>query len=322
MMFSNKVLKRFVKDYSLPIQVIQQPYFDYYLNLYDDDFQSKQKFKLLQTAISKYDNEEAFLNQYYIIRDTIINAIKNTKSFIEFNNMKMDNFNVPNNNYPKHDIFNLGNIDKYFISIDLKKANFQALKYFNKEIVLDCNTYQELISKFTDMEYMKESKYLRQVIFGNMNPKRQVKLERYIIEKILNYLLEKKLFKDSSIRMVSNDEIIFELEFSEAYDVWKDDYLKLVELIKNNINIDVDIEVFKLKNIGNTKYFVKHFINKTGFELMCVPLVYHAQVYKKFKGMEIIDNDLLFFYENQVCKFLNPINFEEETDNEYSRSEE
>lgn len=313
-MFSNKILKRFVKDYSLPIQVVQQPYFDYYLNLYNNDYNTKEKFNLLKDAISKYNSEEEFLNQYYIIRDNIINSTKTTKSFQEFNTMNLDKFNVPNKNYPKHDIFNLGNVDKYFMSIDLTKANFQALKYFNKEIVLNCDTYNDLISMYTDLNYMKESKYLRQVIFGNMNPKRQVKIERYIIEKVLNYILEKNFFKEDSIRMVSNDEIIFELEFSEAYDVWKDDFIKLKELIAKNINADVDIEVFKLTNIGDTKYFVKHFINKDGFELMCIPIVYHAQVYKKFKNLQIEDYDLLFFYENQVCNFLNPINFEKESD--------
>jgi len=34
-MFSNHLLRRFVKDYSLPIQLIQKPYFSYYIELYD-----------------------------------------------------------------------------------------------------------------------------------------------------------------------------------------------------------------------------------------------------------------------------------------------
>jgi hypothetical protein len=311
-MFSNKVLKRFVKDYKLPIQVIQQPYFEYFLDLYNADYNAKEKYKLLEQAISKFDSEDIFLAEYYNIRDKVINSIKETEAFQDFNNMKLDDFNVPNKGYPAHDIFNLGNIDKYFISIDLKKANFQALKYFNKEIILNCNIYEDLIGMFTDMDYMKESKYLRQVIFGNMNPKRQVKMERYITEQILNYLLAKGFFKEKQIKMVSNDEMIFELDFAEAWDLWNEDYIKLINIIKDKLNFNVDIEVFKLNNINNTKYFVKKFINKTGYELMCVPLVYFAQVYKQYNNLQIEDNDLLFYYENQVCKFANPIEFEED----------
>jgi hypothetical protein len=54
-MFSNKVLKRFVKDYKLPIQVIQQPYFEYFLDLYNADYNAKEKYKLLEQVL---DNPE------------------------------------------------------------------------------------------------------------------------------------------------------------------------------------------------------------------------------------------------------------------------
>jgi len=34
-MINHKAHKRFVKDFSLPIQILQNPYFEYYKNLYD-----------------------------------------------------------------------------------------------------------------------------------------------------------------------------------------------------------------------------------------------------------------------------------------------
>lgn len=316
-MYSHAVLKRFVKDYSLPIQIVQEPYFMYFLNLYDKQYDIINKFNLLQEAIKQSGSEDNFLNEYYKIRDNIITSIEKLDKYKEYNTIKMDNYNVPNNSYPSHDIFNMSNVNKYFLSIDLKKANFQVLKLFYSELVFNSNTYQELIGKFTNLEYMKESKYLRQVIFGNMNPKRQIKLERFIIQKILDFILEKGFFKGNQIRMVSNDEIIFELEFSEDYDLWKADYIKLINSIKNDLNYEVDIEIYKLLNIeGSTKYFVKKFVNKTGYELMCIPIVYFAQIFKKYNDIQLEDNDLLFYYENQICKFINPLNFKSEDKSE------
>ena len=52
-MFAEKTLKIFIKDCSLPVQVLQEPYFSYFINLYDKDFQSKAKFQLLKDTINR-----------------------------------------------------------------------------------------------------------------------------------------------------------------------------------------------------------------------------------------------------------------------------
>lgn len=310
-MYSHKLLKRFVKDYKLPIQVVQEPYFSYFMDLYNSQYKTKEKFKLLQESRNKFNSDDEFLEEYYKIRDNVITTIKNVPEYKIYNEMDMKHFDILNYNFPKHDIFNMGNVDKYFISIDLKKANFQALKWLNSELVLNCDTYKEFLSKFTDLEYMHNSKYLREVIFGNMNPKRQVKVEKYMTNKILKLLLEYNIIKENEIRMFSNDELIFEKSSTETYELFND--IRVIDAIKNQLNFDVTIEKYKLKNVkGSTKYFVKEFINKPGYELMCIPLVYHSQVYKKYNNLPLDENDLVFFYENQVCKFIKPLNFWEE----------
>jgi len=306
-MYSHKLLKRFIKDYKLPIQVVQEPYFSYFMNLYDDQYRTKENFKLLKDARSQFDSDDEFLAEYYKIRDNVINTIKLLPEYKTYNEIDMKEYDIPNYNFPKHDIFNMGNINQYFISIDLKKANFQALKWWNDNIILGSNTYDEFLSKFTTLEYMKGSKYLREVIFGNMNPKRQIKIEKHINNLILEYLTTNGLFDTKDIKMFANDEIIFQLS---TYDL--ENYNNLSGIIRSEIGFDVDIEVFCLKNIkGSSKYFVKEFINKQGYKLMCIPLIYHAQVFKKYNKLSLNKNDLVFFYENQVCKFIEPLKWED-----------
>jgi hypothetical protein len=37
--------------------------------------------------------------------------------------------------------------DQYMISIDMTKANFNCLRLVSKEIVLGCDTYEEMVKK-------------------------------------------------------------------------------------------------------------------------------------------------------------------------------
>ncbi len=311
MVVLHKVLKRFVKDFKLPIQIVQEPYFSYFINLYNEQYNTKAKLKMLNNTLSNFESGEAFLDEYFKIRDNIIKTIEDTENYKQFINGKMDIYNFPNNNYPSRDVFNMGNINRYFISIDLKKANFQALRYFDKEIVLNCSTYEELISKFTDektFDYFKGSKYLRQVIFGNMNCKRQCKIQRYMTEQIINLLIKDTDFQVSDIKMVCNDEIILQVAEEKVNLLNSND---ITNMITDKLGFDIDIEIYKLENIkGSKDYFVKKFINKNGYELMCIPLVYHAQIYKAYNDMPLNENDLVFYYENQVCRFLEPLNLE------------
>lgn len=79
----------------------------------------------------------------------------------------------------------------------MKKANFTALRHYNKDIVGGKDTYEDFLGMFTDENYFKESKYIRQVIFGNVNPKRQITYEKFLMDKVLVKLLT--VFEKSSV---------------------------------------------------------------------------------------------------------------------------
>jgi len=310
-MFTEKILKTFTKDYSLPIQVLRDPYFSYFIDLYDKDYQSKAKLQLLKDTINLLGSEEKFFDLRHQICDDMIESIKETATYNEFATGDMDRFTVPNKSYPSKDIFRPKNAGRYFLSIDLKKANFQALKHFFPEAVFNCEDYRDLIGRFTDLDYFKDSKYLRQVIFGNLSPKRQKRIQRFMMEQILDWAVGEKIFEEKEVRMVSSDEIIVELEDPAVFGHTN----SLEGKIKNALGYDARVEAYRLETIGNSGFYVKKFVSKEGIELMCVPLVYFAQAYKKVNGLELDERDLCFMYENQVCKFLEPLDFGEEKEN-------
>lgn len=302
-MFSLEVRKRFVSDMKLSFPVLEDPYFDYYIELYDEMYNTSERLELLKNDISRFKSQEEFLKAYYEVRNNMIEALNN-EAFKKFNTMDMNDFSLGKVNYPKKDVFNVSNVGKIFVSIDLVKANFQALKYVDKDIVLGANTYEELVSNFTDMDYIKKSKYIRQVIFGNLNPKRTVTVERYLIQKVLNLLLYTKDVIEKEIKMVSNDEIVYEI--TNDLDIEKISNLRTI--IKEITDIDVDIEVYILKQIGNVKpFFIKEFLNKEGNEIMCVPQDFKPQVLKYLMGKETNEYDRSFINQGMIASYKDDI---------------
>jgi hypothetical protein len=212
----------------------------------------------------------------------------------------MSKYNIPVNQYSKHDVFNESNVDKYFVSIDLKKANFQAMKFHNPYLVLGFHTYEDMMRHFTNLDYMIQSKYIRQVIFGNMNPKRQIKIQQSLTYQIVNKLLESGI-ESKAIKMFSPDEVVFEVSNNLS-----SEDITMFYRICDDLELIVEVEYYKLKQIKPFKFFVKEY-DDGDYKFQCVPGIYHAQAFKMYNNLPINDYDLSFFHENQVARFLKPL---------------
>lgn len=325
MKYSEELAERFVKDYNIPIQITYSRYFWYFLELYEDDYSSYTKFEsLIKEIKEKYNSDEdMFLKEYYKVRNEIIETINNSQSYQNFNNMDMNVFNK-NKNYgiSKNDVFKENNIGKNFLSIDLTKANFQALKFVDKNIVLGCENYEDLISKFTDSEYIKGSKYLRQVIFGKLNPSRHITVEKHITCLIMETLSNKGYLSELTPVSISNDEIVFEFN-EKIFQYIKNNeellsYTKIIhDLIYDKLDgIETKVIPFSLRGIKfeneqtgqkSTFFEIENLITFKR-KLKCVPVVYFAQVYKFMKNKPIVNLDKLFVYENSLAEFKNNFN--------------
>jgi len=315
--YNKDLVNRFISDYKLPISVNLEKYFFYFLNLYEDKYKSASKWKTLWNLIDgEYGGDEKkFLDEYYKIRDRIITSISESNAYQEFNTMDMSHFSVINkDSVSTNNIYNCENIGKYFLSIDLKKANFQALKFVNSEIVLNADTYEDFIGKFTDLQYIKESKYTRQVIFGKLNPKRHITVEKYIIRNVWKKYTE-TFSSDLHIVSLSNDEIVIESDIAETYNTnsLKRRIKKIEDSVKEDLGIEVKAEYFRLdgyqlcrKETGEcrTTFFTKTDLVSGEVEFMCVPLPYFAIVYKLYNGLTLSEYDYHFIYENIDCKFM------------------
>lgn len=325
MFYNRELAKRFISDYKLPIPLIKEEYFFYHLNLYEEDYGALTKYKKLLNIIDeKYDGDcNKFLEEYYNLRDNIITSVLDNEAFQKFNTMDMNVYAVKDRpNISSNNIYNQENIGKFFISVDLKKANFQTLRNIDKNIVFGADTYEDFIGRFTDLEYVKESKYTREVIFGKLNPKRHITAEKYFIIQIYNKIIEHKPKLDGKAVSLSNDEIIFNVDFLLYNDkltcfAFKRD----IEAIAKEIGFDVHVEFFHLRaynvlfkesrSVRKTFYVKDYFCTDAKFKLIAAPLPYHSIFYKLYKGLPMDEIDYHFDYEGMDARLFEEFDIEE-----------
>ena len=301
---------KFVKDYQLPIQVVQSPYFEANLKLLEDDCGANTKYLLLlETVRDKFDgNMQKFLEYRHSVEDQILSYMLNSEAYKEFNS---DKSTIPSETpiVGSPELYTKEQCGCFFISYDMVKANFQALRYANPAIVKDCDTYEKFIEKFTDIEYFKYAKQLRQVLFGKLNGKRTSSIEKHI-SNLFAKELAKRYEGKFKLYSIKTDEIILKFLGPE------EEFKKLVVNNEEFNGFHFRVNKFKLtskdfkrsnsdKNI--TAYIKEDYLNGKKHTLHCVPDTYYPQVYKLLNGMKIDDSDQVFYFEHELCKFLNPI---------------
>ena len=308
-------MKRFCKDYNLPINVFTEDMFKYYSELYD--FFPKDVWeKLCEKITNEYNgNVDLWLDYCAKVRDSAIIGTMETPEYKEFNACDMSRWDIPDGvpQVGEHSIYNEACDGRFFVSIDLKKANFQALKYAG---VIKDETYKDFIYRHGGDDYIAESKYLRQVIFGKMNPGRTIKVEKYIMGKI--YILVSYFFESLGYELfsINSDELIFaegNHSMFESYGSTKN--IETIEkMIKDELGIDARVEYILVKrlNIVNANgnkvdAYVKHLVNTGEETLKKVSTTFYPQVYKIWKGQPIDKKDMMFFFEDQLAYFVEPL---------------
>lgn len=308
-----RLRQRFCKDYNLPINVFDDLIFQYYSELYDF-FPMDVYNNLLKVIEYKYDgNVELWLDYCASVRDKAINSIMESDIYKKFNECDLSKFDIPNICGERNCYTEYTN-GKHFISIDLRKANFQALKYVG---VVSDNTYEDFIKRNGGDEYIVNSKYLRQVIFGKMNPKRQIKVEKYLMYKAYESIKHIVDAEGLELYSFNSDEIIFEVpnDLHNMLNYYTMSKLteELRDIIKYNVGVDVRVEYVKINKLNifsnDTQIDAYERINCVTNEtkLKKASTTFFPQIYKLWKGMEIDVLDRVFFFENQLATFNEPL---------------
>ena len=312
---NKKLRQRFAKDYNLPINIFDKKYFDYYRQLYDF-FPNETYEELLKTVDEKFNgNVELWLDYCAKVRDSAIIGTMSTDEYKKFNEKDMSEWNMPEGvpSIGEHGIYNEETDGRFFVSIDLKKANFQALKYAG---VIDDDTYEDFIRRHGGDDYIVGSKYLRQVIFGKMNPGRTIKVEKHIMGKI--YLLVKDFFENNGYQLysINSDELIFAEANYALFGVegGNANVERVEKMIKDALGIDARVEYIYVtrlpvvnSNGSKVDAYVKHNVITRKDELKKTSTTFYPQIYKLWKYMPIEEIDRVVFFDDQLATFNEPL---------------
>lgn len=322
---TNTLKARFCKDRNIPIKIFDEPYFANFLDLYDEHYDAKKYYQQFVELVNELGGEQFYFEAYNKLKDDAIEYLKNNEKMTYFSEVEdMNKFAIKNVGYPSNDIFKETNDGCYFVSVDMIKGNFTSLHHYSPEIVGNCDTYEDFIGMFTDYEYFKSSKYIRQVIFGNRNPRRQVTYEKYLMDCVLSEVLKKlhnfgvileEEFKDY-VAFFSTDEFVIKVpqkyikESGEIDETFCKVFEECVEEAKKN-NINVRAEFFKLEKIKGTDGYVKKFRhNKSGLDFKCLDFLTMSFVFRKMKGQKVNVLDKTFLYEGRKVQLIEDIDVE------------
>ena len=296
--------KRFCKDENLSIKLFQAPYFCDRLKL----FGYYDKYLEYVEMINKEfcGNEQDFLEYYNKTKDRIIDYIKSSEAFTALNSCDMEKFEKKFQ-FPDKDNYRETYVGHKFISIDMVKANFTALVSFGKLYgfeFFDDYDYTKFVSKFTKNEHIINSKYIRQVVFGNCNPKRQIAYESFLMESLLKLLFSLCMIKEEQVFALRSDEIVL------LADDFTDDEIRAIQVFLESHSkkaFPIHFEVYTLGRIVGSQAYIKKFDTKfvdKDFELKCLNPDEAPFIYRYLKNESITDNDMVFEYNGKLAKFL------------------
>lgn len=238
------------------------------------------------------------------MKDAVILDIKNTEIYQKFNEEDMNKYAVSHKNLPNKDIFKPSNDGKCFISIDMRKANFSSLHHYDSNIFSGASSWEEFIGRYTDNQHIINSKYIRQVILGNCNPKRHITYEKYLMDGVLTYLTDVFVSMDRVV-FFSNDEIVIDIS-----DMNRNKQERIVFAISNGMKdmpVPLKTELFVLHKIVGTDGYYKEILKDNGnteIEFKCLDNYALPFVLRKFLGNEVAESDKVFYYEGMLAKFI------------------
>lgn len=279
-----ELVKRFTRDEKLPIQEIRdEGYFYHMIKLLENSHAAETKWNnWMKVVDTQYNGDpNAYLTEFHNLRDKIINDMKADPKYIDFNNCDMNKYHIVDMpQVGSREVYRACNRGKIYLSIDLKKANYQALNFAG---VIEEPSYVQWLSKWTQLQHLLDSKYLRVVVFGQLNPGRHITVEKYMTSLLYHQVCD--ILPMAELVSFRQDELIWEAPA---------EVLDLVDEIKKKSWFDISVDVYKLhcfeliQEISGRKveFCKKEYLDGSPSTYHCIPGVYQALVNCLLNGIE------------------------------------
>ena len=314
-----KQIDEFAKLYKLNIPVPE--HFEYYIQTLSNSYE----FRDIVSLVNEYSDFEEWLEKHdfhnvgHYKMNNVFEILK--KHILESAAYgRCQNFDYSETKFFEKDHLKMyeGN---YMLSLDFSSANFQSVKIFDDENVLK-SSWEELCSSMHIHPMISRSKSFRQLVFGNLNPKRFQKIHHHYMIKLVDEL--SSIFPPENIIFVSHDELVMNLGNEES--VASERVLQIEEVVKllkekrvsnGDIWLDVKPTIFKMNKISKGIYVKAIYTliysiknkNKKLVQLYktlfgCPGNMYYMNFKEHILEEGIEDRDCLFVLENRIAKWM------------------
>ena len=274
-------IKFFVKNLNLPVPYCSAETIEYYLELLD---------KYYDGCLSKYHQYKKEMlsggNITQQMNQASDKAVVYIKDFVATHDIKNKEYDLEPGFRIKGGIYSGVNIDRRLLSFDIKKGNFTVSQLWFENMFP--KSWYEFISQYSESEFVRNSKRIREVIFGESKMSKLVhSLQEHEIHAFYKFLLEAiPELKEIKPIYKSGDEMVFDItglgeEFEKKINSAVSKYPKKI----------FHVEFFILKKMPNTKFYYKLFDDgKIVFRM--IPKHYIMQAIKHIENKPMIQLDL------------------------------
>ena len=225
--------------------------------------------ELFQSALLHFGCERDFISMHYELIDLVAEDIKKSDSYTESKNKIVEpaKLNLKQkrkmNGFLYTDHYDMG----YYLSIDLKSANFQALRLIG---LIKEATWDEYIKKWNLPEYFCQAKSWRVRVLSSPDlfPKKITLFWTNIIVEIVNKIIESELYAENQVAILNSDEIVFVIKKESMFH----DVITIRDFLSKYFpQYLTQVNIFQLRKLAKDKqYYVKINQETNNKEFKCV----------------------------------------------------
>ena len=285
-----KHLGKFKKLFKLKVPCDE--HFEYYMTLLSKTYKYKNIFELIEMYESADNSHDDFSNFSFKKSLEIIDFFKESTVYQKLITDKMD--------FDKKSLKFIPEENIRYLSIDLNKANWQVFKKLDMINELP-DSYDMLMDKFNVPDVLRHSKSWRQVIFGNLNPKRQQSHQQRMMQYVEQQMSIRSEFL-YDLCSIKNDEIVVKnfgaalIDFLQNLDI--DISLTEYEITSIKDNISPEIKIHNYYEVGTDNLIYKDLFGSNGNQ-------YYMNLKKYILNEDIELRDLYFKDNGQLAIWAN-----------------
>lgn len=325
--FHKELVRRFIKDHKLPFDIpptVEE--FELYLDLFEADYKSRSRWELLTSDITNHfdSSVEAYFEACKDAMNRMVFDLRSDSTYQfklikDFANIKRycESSSKPGN--IRKELFKIDNVDKDYMSVDLKEANFQVLQYIETNVLDGCASFKDFVSRYTPSEYIQTNKGFREAMIGQIENRLQGPIIRLLTSRIWESVKVGLNITDNRPFFIITDEVavelagIFNFTDEKIYRPFNDGLQSGMIVRLESLGVRVKAEIFRLKGfrllvnrndaVAATFFQRLRLDSSCEMELKCVPRQYGKIVNRMMLGQQPTEADMMFNYEESRARF-------------------